>query len=231
MKKIFRVIPSLDCTDLKRAVRLVEQVGASDMVYGYKIGFALGLACGIPETVRAIKAVSNKPIIYDHQKGGTDIPDTAPLFADVMSQGGVDEAILFPLTGPETMKAWIAALKERSIKVIVGSIMTHKGYLMSEGGFIPDAAVKTIFETAIREGVNSFVVPLTKPEKTEELIAHCTFNPHTEFYSPGLGHQKGDAARFGFIKRHYLIVGRSLLNADDPLKWIQSLERDLNTII
>jgi len=231
MKKIFRVIPSLDCTDLDRAVKLVGQVDRSELVYGYKIGFALGLAFGIPATVRAIRAVSSKPIIYDHQKGGTDIPDTAPLFADVMSKGGVDEAILFPLTGPETMKAWIAALKERSIKVIVGSIMTHKGYLMSEGGFIPDAAVKTIFETARKEGVNSFVVPLTKPEKTEELLSHGNFDPDTEFYSPGLGHQKGDAARFGFIKRHYLIVGRSLLNADDPMKWIQSLEKDLNTIV
>lgn len=231
MKKIFRVIPSLDCTDLRQAIKLVEQVGESEMVYGYKIGFSLGLSYGIPETVKAIRAVSKKPVIYDHQKGGTDIPDTAPLFADVMSRGGVDEAILFPLTGPETMRAWIAALKERSIKVIVGSIMTHQCYLTSEGGFIPDAAVKTIFETATREGVNAFVVPLTKPEKTEELLARCTFAPNAEFYSPGLGHQKGDAARFGFIKRHYLIVGRSLLNAEDPLQWIQSLERDLNTTI
>ena len=87
--RTIKVIPSLDVLDLDEAINLVRIVDSHSLVYGYKVGFSLGLNHGLPATVKAIRAISAKPIIYDHQKGGTDIPDTGTLFGKTMKAAGI----------------------------------------------------------------------------------------------------------------------------------------------
>ncbi len=220
MKKVFRLIPSLDCTELEKVERIARAVGNEPGIYGFKVGFSLGLSFGLPRVVETIRRHSRKPVIYDHQKAGTDIPDTGKLFAQTMKNTGIDEVILFPQSGPETMKAWTAAVREQGLKVIVGGIMTHKAYLQSEGGFLSDAGVEGIYRIAVEEGVKAFVVPLTKAKLVRELIGSVKFGPDDEFYSPGFGAQGGDPGAFREIRRHYLICGRSILGASDPVEWV-----------
>ncbi|MFZ2958189.1 MAG: orotidine 5'-phosphate decarboxylase / HUMPS family protein [Candidatus Ozemobacteraceae bacterium] len=229
-KKVIRFIPSLDVTNLSQAKKIVQDVAGLDCVYGYKVGFSLGLSHGLPLVVKAIRSISDKPIIYDHQKGATDIPDTGSLFAETLAFAGIDEAILFPQAGPRTLRAWIAALKERGIKVIVGGIMTHDSYLVSEGGYLSDERIPEIFTTAASDGVNAFVIPLTKPEAAERLTRALPAPNTAEFYSPGFGQQGGDPAMFPFARTHYLIVGRSLLKAKDPAAWLQEQSHALEIL-
>ena len=225
--KEYRIIPALDVADLEAALRLVCRTAGRASVYGYKLGFALGLAYGLPETVRRIREWTDKPLIYDHQKAATDIPDTGALFADVLQQAGIDEAILFPHTGPHVLAAWTHALQERKIKPIVGAAMTHPAYLVSEGGYIADEAAAAIYRQAAGLGVAAFVTPLTKPEAVAKLAAEVPFTAGQEFYSPGFGAQGGDPGRFPALKRHYLIVGRALLAAADPAKKLAEAEESL----
>jgi len=225
-KKIL-IIPALDTPDLDVALRLVCRVAGRPSVYGFKLGFSLGLSCGLPETVRRIREWTDKPLIYDHQKAATDIPDTGPLFAGVLRRAGVDEAILFPHTGPHTLAAWVRALQEENLKVIVGGVMTHSAYLVSEGGFIADEAALSIYQQAAELGVSAFVVPLTKPEWVAKLAKEVPFTDKQEFYSPGFGAQKGDPTRFPALKTHHLIMGRSLLGAEDPLETLMQAESQL----
>jgi len=227
MTKEYRIIPALDTADLDEALRLVCRVAGRESVYGFKLGFALGLGHGLPETVRRIREWTDKPVIYDHQKAATDIPDTGGLFADVLKMAGIGEAILFPHTGPHTLAAWTHALQERKIKVIVGAVMTHPAYLVSEGGFIADAAATAIYRQAAVLGVSAFVVPLTKPELVARLAGEVPFTKEQEFYSPGFGAQRGDPARFPMLARHYLIMGRSLLAAADPVQELVRVEKQL----
>lgn len=230
-RKIIRLIPALDCIDLEKAESVVRSVHEHDGVYGFKLGFALGLTYGLKKAVECIRKYSSKPIIYDHQKGATDIPDTGALFAETLKNAGIDEAIIFPQAGPGTMDKWIAALREKHLKVIVGGIMTHGSYLVSEGGFLADDGITKIYSESLRAGVTSFVVPLTKAELVEKIIAKLPFTEDCEFYSPGYGRQGGDPALFKSVRRHYLIVGRSLLESPDPERWIRDtygvLERSL----
>ena len=225
--KEYRIIPALDVADLEAALRLVCRTAGRASVYGYKLGFALGLAYGLPETVRRIREWTDKPLIYDHQKAATDIPDTGALFADVLQQAGIDEAILFPHTGPHVLAAWTHALQERKIKPIVGAAMTHPAYLVSEGGFIADSAATAICRQAAVLGVSAFVVPLTKPELVAKLAVGVPFTAQQEFYSPGFGAQKGDPTQFPMLARHYLIMGRSLLAAADPVQELARVESQL----
>ena len=225
--KLYRIIPALDTADLDAALRLVCKVAGRESVYGFKLGFSLGLGFGLPETVRRIREWTDKPLIYDHQKAATDIPDTGALFGDVMKKAGIDEVILFPHTGPRTLEAWTKAMQERKLKVIVGAVMTHPAYLVSEGGFIADAAAAAIYKQAAGLGVAAFVVPLTKPDVVARLAKEVPFTAAQEFYSPGFGAQKGDPAQFPMLAKHYLITGRSLLAAEDPAKELAKVEKQL----
>ena len=226
--KQVRIIPALDVVDLDAALRLVCRVAGRPSVYGFKLGFSLGLGYGLPEVVRRIREWTDKPLIYDHQKAATDIPDTGAMFGDVMKTAGIDEVILFPHTGPRTLEAWTRAMQERSMKVIVGAVMTHAAYLVSEGGFIADAAAVAIYRQAAELGVSAFVTPLTKPELVARLAQEVPFTKEQEFYSPGFGAQGGDPEKFPALKKHYLIVGRSLFAAEDPAKELARVEEKMD---
>ncbi|MGC4116872.1 MAG: orotidine 5'-phosphate decarboxylase [Myxococcales bacterium] len=215
------LVPALDC-DLEKALEIVAKVDAVEGVYGYKVGFVLGLGYGLPEVVRRIRERSKKPVIYDHQKAATDIPDTGVAFAKTLARAGIDEAILFPQAGPATLEAWTRALQAEKLKVIVGGVMTHAKYLASEGGFLQDDRILGAYAEASKLGVKSFVVPMTKPERVRE-VAERLGPGDWEFYSPGLGKQGGALAGFEFLKRHYAIVGRSLLEAKDPAGYLREL--------
>ncbi len=230
MGRIRKVIPALDLTDLGKITELIKKIDNHELIYGYKAGFSLGLTHGLPKVCEAIRSVSKKPIIYDHQKAATDIPGTGKLFAQTMKESGIDEVILFPQAGPVTLAAWIDALQMQKLKVIVGGIMTHPGFTASEGGFIRDSAVSEIYRIAFENEVRDFVVPLTKPEAARKAYDEAGLNESCNFYSPGYGKQGGEADQFSFLKNHYIIIGRSLLNADDPAGYLDMVKKELENI-
>ena len=229
-KKVFKLIPALDVTEIAEVERIARAVGNNPMVYGFKVGFSLGLTHGLAPVVEAIRKFSNLPVIYDHQKAATDIPDTGTLFARTLSRAGIDEAILFPQAGPATLTAWIKALRDEKLKIIVGGLMTHPAYRVSEGGFIEDAAIEKIYSTAVENGVSAFVVPLTKPEAVEKIVDKVPFPAQTEFYSPGFGRQGGDPKQFSRIGCHYLIVGRALIQAPNAEEWLNQTAQQLRSL-
>jgi orotidine-5'-phosphate decarboxylase len=218
------LVPALDC-DLDRAIDLVSKVDRVEAVYGWKVGFMLGLSHGLPAVVSAIRRYSQKPIIYDHQKAATDIPDTGEAFARTLAKAGVNEGILFPQAGPETLEAWTKALQQAGLKVIVGGVMTDPRYLQSEGGWLADEGILSAYAHAAKLGVRAFVVPMTKPAIVKD-IAQRLGPGDWEFYSPGLGAQGGTVAGFEFLKRHLAIVGRALLKADDPVAYLESIAKE-----
>src|SRR3990167_6771591 len=167
MKRIIKidksVIPSCDVPDLKKLKNLVKETCSVEGIGAYKIGLELCLKFGIPAVADAIKKHTNLPIVYDHQKAATDIPELGEKFAKAVK--GADAAILFPFTGPETEKEWIRACRKEKLGVIVGGEMTHKAFLESDGGFISDIEALKIYEIAAEEKINDYVVPGNKPEK------------------------------------------------------------------
>ena len=185
------IIPSCDVSDLEKLRDLVKETCSVKGIGAYKIGLELCLPYGIPKIVQTIREFTELPIIYDHQKAATDIPELGEKFASAVK--GVNAVILFPFTGPETEKAWIKACKNAGLGIIVGGEMTHKAFLESEGGFISEDEASKIYEVAANEGITNFVVPGNKPEKIKlykELLESKGINP--VFYSPGLIAQGGN---------------------------------------
>jgi len=212
------VIPACDVETLEQFEELVKQTADVDGIGGYKIGFELGLGFGLPAVVAAARKHSDKPIIYDHQKAGTDIPDTGKNYARLMKKSGVDAVIFFPQAGPETERAWIYHALDNGLNVIVGGRMTHPAYAVSEGGFITDEGALDMYRIAARAGVNNFVVPGNKPEvikQVRDVVEAEGVSP--VFYAPGFIAQGGkiEAAAKVAGDRFHGIVGRGIYQAKD----------------
>jgi len=223
------IIPACDVS-LEVYRKLVKETSDIDAVSAYKIGFELGLLYGLPEIVAIAREHGNKKIIYDHQKAGTDIPDTGKSFMKVMKQAGVDAVILFPQAGPGTQKAWIKAAQDLDLGVIVGGLMTHPQYMRSEGGYIADEAIMEIYLNAVDEGVTNFVVPGNKVNDLTALmeeLERVVVDP--VLYSPGLVTQGGDISDAGRAagEKWHAIVGRGIYQAEDMKQAVMDLSKNL----
>lgn len=223
------IIPSCDVSDLTRLKNLVKETCSVDGIGAYKIGLELCIPYGICQVIDTIRKQTDLPIIYDHQKAATDIPELGEKFAKAVK--GVDAVILFPLTGPETEKAWINACKKTKFGVIIGGEMTHKAFLESEGGFISEKESLKIYEIAAKEKINDYVVPGNKPEKIKLYKAFLEARGiKPVFYSPGLITQGGNITESAQAagESWHAIVGRALYNAKDIHKAAKKLVKNLS---
>ena len=221
------IIPSCDVDSLKKLSKLVKATCSVKGTGAYKIGFELVIPFGMEKVVKTIRKYTKLPVIYDHQKAGTDIPEIGEKFMKACKLA--DAVILFPQAGPETEAAWIKAAQNAKMKVIIGGEMTHQAYLKEAGGFIDDNAPKRMYEIAASMGVTDFVIPGNKPEKAMEyvnLIKRKIKNP--VFYSPGLITQGGrisDLAKR--LDSWHAIVGRAIYGAKDMKKAAEESAKEL----
>ena len=219
------IIPACD-VELDKFEELIEVTANIEKVGAYKIGFSLALQYGLPKIVNIVRKYTAKPIIYDHQKAGTDIPDTGNEFVKTVKEAGIDAIIIFPLAGPATQTAWIHSAQMINLPVIVGGYMTHERFLSSEGGYIDDTAIEKIYSNAGSLGVNHFVVPGNKPnviKETRSLLLKLKIEP--VFYAPGFISQGGDISEAANVAgpHWHAIVGRAIYEARDIAQAAESL--------
>lgn len=222
------IIPSCDVPTIEKLKKLVKETCSVEGIGAYKVGFELVIPFGKNKVIQTIRDLTSLPIIYDHQKAGTDIPDTGEKFMKACR--GFDAVIIFPQSGPETELAWIKAAQERKLSMIVGGEMTHAAYLEEQGGFIKDDAPARIYEIASSMGVKDFVVPGNKPNKVlqyKKLIEKKVNEP--VFYSPGLITQGGSISEAAkMLPRWHAIVGRAIYGAKDMKKAAKGMARRLS---
>jgi len=224
---------------------LARSTGQLDGVAGFKIGSLLALEASLRKTVAEINTLSDKPVIYDHQKAGTDIPQMAEPLLSMCARSGARGTIIFPFAGPDTLRHWCRAWRRLTQNcvhdLIVGAVMTHPEFLVSEGGFLSDDMPKRVFTEALKCGVRSFVLPATKLHYATVLwdAYNSTECPGFEgepinVYTPGLGRQQAevDEAKIYIGKvppfDWYPIIGSAIYGAEDPTaaakEWIEKLK-------
>ena len=127
------IIPACDVSSLAHLARIADGTAYVQGISAYKVGMELVIRFGLPAPVRIIRSYHpHALIIYDHQKGGNDIPAMGKKFADAVKEAKADAVILFPFAGPATEKAWIKACKEIGLVVLVGSHMTHEEFVAEQ---------------------------------------------------------------------------------------------------
>ncbi len=213
------VIPAVDVTDLRDLEGVVGATCDVKGVGGYKVGMSLTERWGLRDVVACVKQFTYKPVIWDRQKAGTDIPDIGPDFAAIAKETGVSAVILFPFAGPETQERWTTACQNEGVAVITGGEMTHPRFLLKDGGYIADDAPTRIYELAAQLGVRDFVVPGNKPDRVayyREMLESACGGPVT-LYAPGFVAQGGEISEAGEEAGNswHAIVGRAIVQADD----------------
>ena len=226
------IIIAADVNDISELRKLTELSMALPEVVAIKIGFSLGLRYGLPAVTKAIADVAPLPIIYDHQKAGTDIPQMGKPFASVCADAGIQGVIFFPLSGPKTLRGFVSAATEANLVPIVGLVMTHPAFLQSEGGFIADTAPDTIVRIAIDMGVSNYVLPGTKTEIVERFSQGplAAIQP-ANIMMPGIGSQGGtitSAFRAASPHHAFAIVGSALYNNPDPSAVLQAMITEID---
>lgn len=222
------IIPACDVSTIEDFENLIKETQDIEGIGAYKIGFSLSLRYGLLKIVETARKHTSKPLIYDHQKAGTDIPETGIKFAKIMKESGIDAAILVPQAGPETQAAWTKALKENGLEVIIGGLMTHSRYLYSDGGYIEDSAVFWMYRNALSNDVTNFVVPGNQPKKIAKIRDDIIWYSSrigkeiTEptLYAMGFGVQGGEIKEVAKVAGNYwhAIIGKGIYKSKDIRK-------------
>lgn len=221
------IIPACDVYTDSELIEFVKATHEHPSIGAYKIGITTALYYGLSDICKAIRGITNKPIIYDHQKAGNDIPEMGENFARTCVEAGVDAVILFPFVGAVSQEAWQEACLKIGLYVIVGGEMTHPGF----EGYIPTSISIKIYSIAASNEITDFVVPGNKTHRIKEYKTFLEegYGINPIFYSPGLITQGGDLSESGKVagERWHAIVGRALYTANDPLTVLDTLSKQL----
>jgi len=225
------IIIAADVSSLEALGDLVEISIQVPEVAAIKVGFTLALRFGLPRVTATIKSLSSLPIIYDHQKAGTDIPQMGKPFAQCCRDSGIAGVIIFPLSGPRTLESFVSASLAAELTPIVGLVMTHEAYLRSEGGFIADESPDAICRIAKETGVRHFVLPGTKTSVVTRFAEGplSDIRP-TNILMPGIGAQGGSISdAFASAGGHnpYAIIGSAIYKAAHPLETLKGFAAEV----
>ncbi|MCX6678540.1 MAG: orotidine-5'-phosphate decarboxylase [Methanothrix sp.] len=202
MKKKTRLILALDVTNRERAHSLALKLcGYFDAI---KIGYPLILSAGLG-IVTEISAIS--PVIADLKIA--DIPNTNRLICQAVLGAGADGIIAQAFPGKDSLQACAKSAADHGADLFVVTEMSHPGAEL----FMAPLAER-MARLAVEAGAAGVVAPATRPERIKLIRSIIG---ERIIISPGVGAQGGCAGAALQAGADYLIVGRSVYEAEDPL--------------
>jgi orotidine-5'-phosphate decarboxylase len=147
-----------------------------------------------------------------------DIGNTNNVTVETLWDMGFDAVIANPIMGPENLQKLVSLAHKKSKGVISLCHMSSPEAKITYE--LPIQTTKAplyhlFLEWATKMQVDGIVVGATFPE----IVRFCKKKSKGEvsIYSPGIGTQGGDVQQAVSSGSDYLIVGRSILNAKDPV--------------
>ncbi len=167
-----------------------------------------------------------------HKKGlltimdckANDIGSTNQAIAEYYYAAGFDALIANPFVGwDEGLKPIFDVAKTMQRGVILLVYMSHKAAFEGYGQTVFDTETGTklpqyvsFAKKALKYGADGAVVGATYPEKIKEV--HQILGDKVPIFSPGIGAQGGEIKSALEAGSRYLIVGRSITQAEDPAR-------------
>lgn len=191
---------------------------------GVKLNFHLLLPLGQQQVKKITKAAHENDIVAIADIKLNDIGNTNNVTVTRLWEMGFDAVIVNPMMGPANLQN-LVDLSHKNGKGIIS--LCH----MSS----PEAKVTYELPVRARQSplFHLFLDWATKV-RTDGIIVGATFPEIVKFckkkskgkldiYSPGIGTQGGDAQKTVLAGSDYLIVGRTILSAKDPVLAAKSL--------
>ncbi len=159
-----------------------------------------------------------------------DIGNTNMIAIKRLWQCGFDAVIANPIMGPENLKDLVKMSHDNGHGVITLVHMSHPGAKLGYGLGIKDPRTGKMqklhdlfLKWSYSSNVDGIVVGATVPNiisSTRKIIGN-----RCDIYSPGVGTQGGDARKTLAAGSRYLIVGRTILNAQNKILEAKKLQQ------
>ena len=202
MKREKRLILALDVTSREQALSLAGQL--KDHFDAIKIGYPLILSAGLG-IVTEISATL--PVIADLKVA--DIPNTNRLICEAVLGAGASGIIAQAFPGKDSLQACAKSAADHGADLFVVTEMSHPGAEL----FMAPLAER-MARLAVEAGASGVVAPATRPERIKLIRSIIG---ERIIISPGVGAQGGSAGEALLAGADYLIVGRSIYEAEDPV--------------
>jgi len=241
-KKNSRIILALDVVAedpekiFSRSMFILECV--HEYICALKINHHLILPLGLFNGVKKILDKTKDldlPTIVDCKVN--DIGDTNRIIAENYFKAGFDSLIANPFVGWEDGLQPIFDLARKMGRgVILLAYMSHKAAWEGYGQEVYDSSSGKIkpqyiifAEKALSWGADGVIVGATYPEKIREIYA--VLGSKVPIYSPGIGVQGGNICEALSAGSHYLIIGRSIVESEDPSRAARSIRDLVNNFV
>lgn len=212
MKKKTRLILALDVTTREHALSLVGSL--KDYFDAIKIGYPLILAAGL-NIVCEISAIA--PVIADLKIA--DIPNTNRIICEAALDAGAEGIIAHAFTGRDSLQACADCSKRYNAELFVVTEMSHPGAEL----FMAPLA-EELSKMAADVNAAGVVAPATRPDRIRMIRSIIG---DRLIISPGVGAQGGSASAALAAGANYIIVGRSIIEAEDPEGSVKSVLSEL----
>jgi orotidine-5'-phosphate decarboxylase len=187
--------------------------------FNHHLVLPLGTFDGVQKLV---KKTHDKGLMAIMDCKANDIGSTNQVIAEYYYAAGFDALIANPFIGwEEGLKPIFDVARRLQRGVILLVYMSHKGAREGYGQTIinSETGEKTLqyvafARQALKLEADGAVVGATYPEKIREI--HKILGANTPIYSPGIGAQGGEMASALKAGASYLIVGRSITQAENP---------------
>ena len=216
-----RLILALDTTDAQKARAVLEKCGHELAAVKLHPEHALLWGKTHKELVREIKNASGLPIVLDAKLA--DVGHSNAMKAYYYFGQGYDAIICHAFPGEAAVKAIVDAADASERGVFVLCAMTSPGHLFS----------KDIVKKAAEITKNADAAGAIAPGNQYDVIALVRKELGTQplILSPGIGAQGGDAAKAAKAGTDFAIVGRSIIEAQDPAEEARRLRKSFNAVI
>ena len=206
-----KLIVALDIYDGIKAKKIAREI--QDEIFAIKVNWPIVMANGS----RIIRELSDiAPVLCDFKIA--DIPNTNRLITMKAREEGAWGIISHSFTGSDSLEAVVAESKGK-MKVFSVVTMSHPGYIE----FMESLSEKMI-EASLRCRVDGFIVPgndyntIKRVRKSAgDLLLAAT----------GIGAQGGKAGYAVSSGADYVIVGRSIYEAEDPVSAATEINKEI----
>lgn len=237
-KKKSRIILALDFPYsenhkqlLSRSLRVLDSV--APYICAVKMNRQLVLPLGLFDGVQKIVNHAHElglPTIMDAKIN--DIGSTNRAIAEYYFDAGFDAVIASSFVGwDEGLQSVFEVAKKMNRGVIVLVYMSHKGAIEGYGQMVQRSETKRLVpqyrifaEKALKWNADGAVVGATYPSKIREVRA--ILKDIVPIYSPGVGAQGGDVEASLKAGATYLIVGRIIVEAENPAMAAEQVRHD-----
>jgi orotidine-5'-phosphate decarboxylase len=161
-----------------------------------------------------------------------DVSSTNLIVGENLWQAGFDAVIANPIVGyQEGIEPLIEQAHNKGKGVILLVYMSHKGAEDGYGLTVMDEKSKQLklYELFLKRSLNweadGVVIGATRPE----IISHAAdkLKGRIPIFCPGVGFQGGSHVEAVRVGANFLIIGRTIINADDSLKITELIRRDV----